>query len=74
MCSISLLVLVRRFYPSQRMESSRIILLLVVRGAYFSADEVVIYKAFCIHVAQGHINGAPNETLTHSCRFASLAC
>ena len=23
---------------------------------------VVIYKAFCLDVAQGHMNGAPNET------------
>ena len=35
---------------------------------------VVIYKAFCLDVAQGHTNGAPNETRTHSWRFASLAC
>ena len=25
-------------------------------------------------VAQDWMNGAPNETWTHSCRFASLAC
>ena len=36
--------------------------------------QVVIYKAFCFDVAQGRMNGAPNETRTHSCRFASLAC
>ena len=35
---------------------------------------VVIYKAFCLDVAQGHINGAPNETRTFLCRFASLVC
>ena len=35
---------------------------------------VVIYYAFCLDVAQGHMNGAPNETRTHPCRFASLAC
>ena len=34
----------------------------------------VIYKALCFDVAQGLMNGAPNETRTHSCRFASLAC
>ena len=34
----------------------------------------VIYKALCFDVAQGRMNGAPNETRTHSCRFASLAC
>ena len=36
--------------------------------------KVVIYKALCFDVAQGRMNGAPNETRTHSCRFASLAC
>ena len=35
---------------------------------------VVIHKAICFDVAQGRMNGAPNETRTHSCRFASLAC
>ena len=35
---------------------------------------VVIYEALCFDVAQGRMNGAPNETRTHSCRFASLAC
>ena len=33
-----------------------------------------IYQAFCLDVAQGHMKGAPNETQTHSCRFASRAC
>ena len=27
-----------------------------------------------LDVAQGHMKGAPNETQTHSCRFASRAC
>ena len=31
-------------------------------------------KLFCLDVAQGHMKGAPNETRTHSCRFASRAC
>ncbi len=31
---------------------------------------IVIYKALCFDVAQGRMNGAPNETQTHSCRFA----
>ena len=35
---------------------------------------MVIYKALCFDVAQGRMNGAPNETRTHSCRFACLAC
>ena len=34
----------------------------------------VIYEALCFDVAQGRLNGAPNETRTHSCRFASQAC
>ena len=35
---------------------------------------VVIYEALCFDVAQGQMNGAPNETRTPSCRFASLVC
>ena len=34
---------------------------------------LVIYKALCFDVAQGRMNGAPNETWTHSCMFGSLA-
>ena len=34
----------------------------------------IIYKALCFDMAQGRMNGAPNETRTHSCKFASLAC
>ena len=33
-----------------------------------------IYIAFCLDVAQDHMNGAPNENWTHSWRFTSLAC
>ena len=33
---------------------------------------IVIYKALCFGVAQGRMNGTPNETRTHSCRFVSL--
>ena len=36
--------------------------------------KLVIYEAFCFDAAQGRMNGVPNETRTHSCRFASLAC
>ena len=32
---------------------------------------VVIYKAFCLDVAQGRTNGGPYETRTHSCSFES---
>ena len=35
---------------------------------------IVIYKALCFDVAQGRMNGAPNETRAHSCRFASQDC
>ena len=35
---------------------------------------IVIYEALCFDVAQGRMNGVPNETRTHSCRCASLAC
>ena len=35
---------------------------------------IVIYEALCFDVAQGQMNGAPNENRTHSCRFASQAC
>ena len=35
---------------------------------------IVIYEALCFDVAQGRMNGAPNETRTHSYRFASPAC
>ena len=35
---------------------------------------ILIYKALCFDMAQGRMNGAPIETRTHSCRFASLAC
>ena len=34
----------------------------------------VIYEAPFFDVAQGQTNEAPNETRTHSCKFASLAC
>ena len=39
-----------------------------------SLSAIVIYKALCFNVVLGRMNGAPNETRTHSCRFASLAC
>ena len=35
---------------------------------------IVIYEVLHFDVAQGRMNGAPNETRTHSCRFANLAC
>ena len=42
------------------------------RGVIIS--DRVIYEALCFNVAQGRNIGAPNETRTHSCRFASQAC
>ena len=35
---------------------------------------VVIYEGLYFDLAQGQMNGAPNETRTHSCRFARLTC
>ena len=35
---------------------------------------VVIYKAFCLNVAEGRMNRVPNETWTHLWRLASQAC
>ena len=35
--------------------------------------QIVIYKAFCSDVVQGHMNEAPNEIRTHSLRFASAS-
>ena len=35
---------------------------------------IVIYEGLYFDLAQGQMNGAPNETWTHSCRFASLTC
>ena len=37
-------------------------------------EQVVIYPAFCLDVAQGRMNGAPDETQTHSGRLACRAC
>ena len=37
----------------------------------FVREYLVIYKAFCSDRAQGHINGTPNKTRTHSFSFAS---
>ena len=37
-------------------------------------SRVVIYEGLYFDLAQDQMNGAPNETRTHSCRFASLTC
>ena len=62
-----------------RLELTRVGLLVKLANRYTPKGVlivfgIVIYKAFCFDVAQGRMNGAPNETRTHSCRFASLAC
>ena len=36
-----------------------------------TSQQVVIHYAFCLDVAHDHVNGAPNETRTHSGRFAN---
>ena len=41
---------------------------------YREKHRVVIYEAFRLDVAQGHMKGPPNKTRTHSCRLASRAC
>ena len=41
---------------------------------YKSIDGYGNLLSFCSDVAQGQMKGAPNETRTHSCRFASRAC
>ena len=51
---------------------TRLYILYVEADESTSGWEIVIYKALCFDVAQGRMNGAPNETRTHSCRFASL--
>ena len=33
---------------------------------------VVIHEALCFDLAQGRMNGAPNESRTHSCRLLIL--
>ena len=38
------------------------------------ALEYIIHEALYFDVAQGRINGAPNETRTHTSRFANQAC
>ena len=35
---------------------------------------LAIYKVLCFDMAQGWMNGAPNDARTHSCRFARRAC
>ena len=39
-----------------------------------SVQSCNIYEALCFDVTQDRLNGASNETQTHSCRFSSQAC
>ena len=48
--------------------------LLVKLANHYTTRGALIYKALCFDVVQDRMNGATNETQTHSCRFASLAC
>ena len=61
-----------------RLELTRVGLLVKLANRYTTRGprnwNIVIYKALCFDVVQGQMNGAPNETRTHSCRFARLAC
>ena len=47
---------------------------LEVESPYPFPTTIVIYEGLYFNLAQGQMNGAPNETRTHSCRFASLTC
>ena len=49
-------------------------LLSIAPGRSSKLNPVVIYEGLYFDLAQGQMNGAPNETRTHSCRFASLTC
>ena len=64
-CKYSLIV---KNISIKAIQFSRIVLIQTIQ---FS---IVIYKALCFDVAQGQMNGATNETQTHSCRFVSQAC
>ena len=57
-----------------RLELTRVDLLVELANNYTTRGAYVIYEALCFDAAQGRMNGAPNETRTHSCRFASQAC
>ena len=62
-----------------RLELTRVGLLVLLANHYttrgaLSSWVVVIYQGLYFDLAQGQMNGAPNETQTHSCRFTSLTC
>ena len=56
-----------------RLELTRVGLLVELANHYTTRG-ALIYEGLYFDLAQGQMNGAPNETRTHSCRFASLTC
>ena len=56
-----------------RLELTRVGLLVELANHYTTRGALNLLS-FCLDVAQGHMKRAPNETQTHSCRFASQAC
>ena len=57
-----------------RFELTRVGLVVEVANHYIARSALIIYKAFCLDVAQGRMNGAPNEIRTYSCRLGRRAC
>ena len=51
-----------------------LLLLLLVVVVVVEVVVIIICEGLYFDLAQGQMNGAPNETRTHSCRFASLTC
>ena len=49
------------------------IIKVIVHGLLVSRVKICPESRHCLNVAQSRINRVPNETRTHSCRFASLA-
>ena len=56
-----------------RLELTRVGLLVKLANHYTTWG-ALIYEGLYFDVAQGRMNGVPNESRTHSCRFASQAC
>ena len=46
-------------------------IIIIISEKLRSSYDVLVIEAFCLNAAQGHMNGAPNKTQTHSWRFAS---
>ena len=43
-----------------------------IRGAHPQYNIIVIYEALCFDAAQGRMDGAPNETRTHTCSLLTV--